>query len=83
MLYLPSFLMLSYGLDAVSVAPTLVLVAIGSIVGNIVGGWLGDRLPKATIFVVAQALAGAIALALFTRRPAWRSRRLAARCSGW
>ena len=65
-LYLPSFLMLSYALDPVTVAPTLSLVAIGSIVGNIVGGWLGDRLPKAAIFVVAQALAGLIALALFT-----------------
>ena len=65
-LYLPSFLILSYGLDPVSVAPTLSLVAIGNVVGNIVGGWLGDRLPKAAIFVVAQALAGAIALALFT-----------------
>jgi DHA1 family inner membrane transport protein len=65
-LYLPSFLIISYGLDAVSVAPILVLVAIGSLVGNVAGGWLGDRLSKAAIFVVAQAAAGAIALALFT-----------------
>ena len=69
MLYLPSFLMLSYGLDAVAVAPILVLVAIGSIVGTMGGGWLGDRFPKATIFVVAQALAGGMALALFTQTP--------------
>ena len=68
-LYLPSFLMLTYGLDAAQVAPTLVLVAIGSIVGTIGGGWLGDRCPKATIFVVAQALSGAVALALFTQAP--------------
>jgi predicted MFS family arabinose efflux permease len=65
-LYLPSFLIISYALDPVTVAPTLVLVAIGSIVGNLVGGWLGDRLPKAAIFVLAQVAAGAIALALFT-----------------
>ena len=64
-LYLPSFLILSYGLDAVSVAPTLVLVAIGSVVGNVLGGWLGDRLPKAGIFVVAQATAGLLAVAVF------------------
>jgi len=64
-LYLPSFLILSYGLDAVSVAPTLVLVAVGSVVGNVLGGWLGDRLPKAGIFVVAQAAAGLLAVAVF------------------
>ena len=68
-LYLPSFLMLSYGLDAVAVAPMLVLMAIGSIVGTMGGGWLGDRLPKGAIFVVAQLTAGAIALALFTQTP--------------
>jgi DHA1 family inner membrane transport protein len=65
-LYLPSFLILSYGLNSVSVAPTLVLVAVGSIAGNILGGWLGDRLSKAAIFVVAQVAAAMIALALFT-----------------
>jgi len=68
-LYLPSFLMLSYGLDAVAVAPILVLMAIGSIVGTLGGGWLGDRLSKATIFVVAQAAAASIALVLFTQAP--------------
>ena len=68
-LYLPSFLMLSYGLDAVAVAPILVLMAVGSIVGTLGGGWLGDRLSKATIFVVAQGAAAVIALALFTQVP--------------
>jgi predicted MFS family arabinose efflux permease len=68
-LYLPSFLMLTYGLDAVAVAPILVLMAIGSIVGTLGGGWLGDRFSKATIFVVAQVLAGAVALVLFTQAP--------------
>jgi len=68
-LYLPSFLMLSYGLDAVAVAPVLVLVAIGNIVGTIGGGWLGDRFPKATIFLIAQAVSGVVALGLFTQTP--------------
>jgi DHA1 family inner membrane transport protein len=68
-LYLPSFLMLSYGLDAVAVAPILILMAIGSIVGTMGGGWLSDRFPKATIFVVAQTLAGVVALVLFTQTP--------------
>ena len=64
-LYLPPFLMLSYGLDAVEVAPALALVAGGTIVGNLLGGWLGDRHRKARIFVVAQLLAGAVGLAVF------------------
>ena len=64
-LYLPSFLMLSYGLGAVEVAPALALVAGGTIVGNVLGGWLGDRRRKAGIFVVAQLLAGAVGLGLF------------------
>jgi predicted MFS family arabinose efflux permease len=61
--------MLSYGLDATQVAPILVLVAVGSVVGTMGGGWLGDRFNKATLFVVAQALAGAVALAIFTQAP--------------
>jgi DHA1 family inner membrane transport protein len=64
-LYLPPFLMLSYGLNAVEVAPSLALVAVGTILGNALGGWLGDRFLKPAIFVVAQILAGAVALALF------------------
>ena len=66
-LYLPPFLMLSYGLTAADVAPALALVAIGTIVGNTVGGWLGDRFqgPRAAIFVSAQLAAGCIGLALF------------------
>jgi predicted MFS family arabinose efflux permease len=68
-LYLPSFLMLNYGLDAVAVAPILVLVAFGNIAGTVGGGWLGDRFPKATIFIIAQALSGVVALVLFTQTP--------------
>lgn len=65
-LYLPSFLMLSYGLDAIGVAPTLSLMAAGPIGGNVLGGWLGDRFPKARVFVAAQVLAGGLALAVFS-----------------
>ncbi|MCC7371276.1 MAG: MFS transporter [Chloroflexi bacterium] len=68
-LYLPSFLMLSYGLDAVAVAPILVLVAVGNIVGTVGGGWLGDRFSKVGIFLVAQTLSGLVAIALFTQTP--------------
>jgi MFS transporter, DHA1 family, inner membrane transport protein len=64
-LYLPSFLMLNYSLGATDVAPALVLVAVGTILGTGLGGWLGDRFPKAGIFVIAQMVAGCIGLALF------------------
>src|SRR2546423_3998402 len=59
--------MLSYGLNAADVAPALALVAIGTIVGNSLGGWLGDRFrgPRATIFVAAQLVAGGVSLILF------------------
>jgi len=68
-LYLPSFLMLSYGLGPAEVAPALAVVAIGTIAGNTAGGWLGDRFPRAAIFVVAQSVAGVIGLVLFGRTP--------------
>ncbi len=64
-LYLPSFLILSYGLNAVSVAPALVLVAVGAIGGNLLGGWLSDRFPKARVFIATELVAAAIGLLLF------------------
>jgi predicted MFS family arabinose efflux permease len=68
-LYLPPFLMLNYALNAADVAPALALVAVGTIVGTGLGGWLGDRYPRATIFVVAQLCAGAVGLVLFGVSP--------------
>jgi DHA1 family inner membrane transport protein len=63
--YLPAFLMLGYGKTALDVAPALSVVAVGAIAGNLAGGWLGDRLPRPAIFVVAQVAAGVTGLALF------------------
>lgn len=68
-LYLPSFLMLTYALGPAEVAPALAVVAIGTIGGNTLGGWLGDRLPRAAIFVGAQSVAALIGLALFGLTP--------------
>jgi predicted MFS family arabinose efflux permease len=70
-LYLPPFLMLNYGLGTADVAPALALVAIGTLAGNALGGWLGDRFrgPRATIFVCAQTVAGGFALILFGVAP--------------
>jgi DHA1 family inner membrane transport protein len=71
LLYLPAFLMLSYGLSTADVAPALAFVAIGTLVGNAFGGWLGDRFhgPRATIFVCAQLVAGGFGLVLFGVAP--------------
>lgn len=63
--YLPAFLMLAFGKTTLDVAPALSLVAIGAIVGNLVGGWLGDHLPRPVIFVTAQLAAGVVGFALF------------------
>jgi DHA1 family inner membrane transport protein len=64
-LYLAPFLILSYAVSAVEIAPSLSLAALGALGGNVLGGWLADRFPKALTFVVAQVLAGLAALALF------------------
>ena len=64
-IYLPAFLMLSYGMTAVSVAPALVVVALGAMSGTVLGGRLGDRVPGPGIFVVAQLAAGLLGLVLF------------------
>ena len=67
-IYLPAFVMLSFHLSAVGVAPVLVLIAIGAIAGNVLGGRLGDRLPKPVIFVVAQVISAGLGLTLFGAR---------------
>jgi predicted MFS family arabinose efflux permease len=64
-IYLPAFIMQSFHLTAVGVAPVLVLVAVGAIVGNMLGGWLGDRFHKPGIFVVAQLVSAGLGTALF------------------
>src|SRR5207244_3063131 len=50
-IYLPVFLMLAYTLSAIA--------------GNVIGSWLGDRVPKPAVFVAAQLTAGLLGLALF------------------
>ncbi|HUM15738.1 MAG TPA: MFS transporter [Candidatus Nitrosotalea sp.] len=64
-IYLPAFVMLSFHMTAVGVAPVLALVAIGAITGNVLGGRLGDRFHKPAIFVIAQVISSALGLALF------------------
>jgi predicted MFS family arabinose efflux permease len=63
--YLPSFLMVRFDVGALAVAPFLAVVALGAIAGNVLGGWLGDRFGRLGIYVVAEAAAGLLGLALF------------------
>ena len=64
-IFLPAFVMLSFHLTALGVAPVLVLVAIGAITGNVLGGRLGDRFSKPGIFVIFQLVSAGLGLALF------------------
>jgi len=64
-IFLPAFVMLSFRLSAVGVAPVLALVAIGAIAGNVLGGRLGDRFNKPGIFVIAQVVSAGLGLTLF------------------
>src|SRR4030095_6541460 len=60
-----ALLMLRFPLTAIGGAPVRVLVALGAIGGNMLGGRLGDRFPKPVIFVIAQVISAALGLTLF------------------
>jgi predicted MFS family arabinose efflux permease len=64
-IYLPPFLVLGYGLSATTVAPAIVVVAAGSVAGNLAGGWLGDRFHRLAVFVAAQLATGTLGLLVF------------------
>lgn len=64
-IYVSPFLMLRHGLTAAAVAPAIVVVALGSVGGNVLGGWLGDRFDRLATFVLAQLTAGLLGLVVF------------------
>jgi DHA1 family inner membrane transport protein len=61
--FLPTYLLTRYGIDAPQLALGLALIAIGNLLGNILGGQLSDRVPAPHV-VLAISLIGAGALAL-------------------
>ena len=63
--YLPAFLMLRFAMSATAVAPFLGAIAAGMIAGNVLGGWLGDRVSRPGTFVAAQLATAALGLLLF------------------
>jgi DHA1 family inner membrane transport protein len=65
-IYLAAFLVEVHGLTTVQAAPWLSLVGGIMLAGNVAGGWLADRLDRARLFVLCQALAGLLVILLFT-----------------
>ena len=68
-LYLAAFMMQTYAIGLLEVAPLLALVAIGTIVGNIVGGRLADRASQPRLFTLGQLVSALFALAFFVVSP--------------
>ena len=68
-LYLAPFMMQTYGIGLLEVAPLLALTAIGTIVGNVLGGWLADRGSQPRAFGLGQLGAAVFALAYFVLSP--------------
>lgn len=68
-IYLAAYLLQSYGLDLLELAPILAIAAIGTIGGNLLGGWLADRGSKSSVFAIGQLGAAIFGLAFFVTQP--------------
>ena len=72
--YLASFLLTTYGISMQALALALALVALGNLAGNMLGGWLADRVAaRPLIFAGASVATAALALPLMLWHPdvAW------------
>jgi predicted MFS family arabinose efflux permease len=68
--FLPTFLLTRFAIDLPTLALGLGLVAVGNVVGNILGGQLTDRTPTPQLLVAASmALAGVLALPILLWSP--------------
>lgn len=68
--YFATFLQVSYGLTPAGVAIPLAVIALGNILGTVVGGQLADRLPsRRHVFAGAMVGSAVIALVLYTWTP--------------
>ncbi len=69
--FLPTFLLTTYGVSLQVLAVALALVSVGNLVGNVLGGQLSDRLPARPLtFGASMTAAGALALPLLFWHPA-------------
>jgi predicted MFS family arabinose efflux permease len=68
--YLATFLLTTYGVAMQALALALALVALGNLAGNVLGGWLADRVAARPLaFAGASAVTGVLALPLTLWRP--------------
>ncbi len=68
--YFATFLQTTYGLTPAGVALPLGIVALGNILGTVLGGQAADRLPdRSRTFAIAMIASGAAAMALFGWTP--------------
>lgn len=69
--FLPTFLLTRYAVDAPHLALGLGLVALGSLFGNVLGGQLSDRLPAPQLLLALSLFgAGVLALPILSWAPA-------------
>lgn len=68
-IYLAAYLIQSYGIDLLELAPILAIAALGTIGGNVLGGWLADRGSKSSVFAIGQVGAALFGLAFFVTQP--------------
>lgn len=63
--YLATFLLTAYGVPMQTLAGALALVAAGNLVGNLLGGWIADRVgARPLAFALASLVSGAFVLPL-------------------
>jgi predicted MFS family arabinose efflux permease len=63
--YLATFLLTTYGVSMQALALALALVAVGNLAGNVLGGWLADRIAAQPLVVaVASTVTGVLGLPL-------------------
>jgi predicted MFS family arabinose efflux permease len=68
--YLSAFLITTYEVPMHALALALALVSLGNLTGNLLGGWLADRIvARALVVAVASAGTGALALPLMLWHP--------------
>jgi MFS transporter, DHA1 family, inner membrane transport protein len=68
--YLATFLLTTYGVAMGALAVALALVALGNLVGNVLGGWLADRVrARPLVFAVTSLVTGVLGLPLMRWHP--------------
>jgi DHA1 family inner membrane transport protein len=68
--YLATFILTAYGVAMQALALVLALIALGNLAGNMLGGWLADRVPARPLaFAAASLVTATLALPLMLWRP--------------